>query len=175
MLRTMGKREQPFMPHDPFRHQVQSRSKQPLRNTPVPQIRANRQGAKKRNAPPTGSDGGADEFVFQVSRESCRGICYPASPHIVCIAEEFYWIRKPQKSPKRDPENAVRFSEICLYKLLDEHVHFGGSIATCELFDHHDGRGRPSHIVARQQCYLSILFLASFRATSGVAPPFVAI
>src|ERR1700736_6751782 len=119
----MGKCKQAFMSHGPVRNKVQSRSKQPLRDTSVPVVRANRQGAKERNATPSSGEVGTDKFVSQVSSESRRGIRCPASPYVVCIAEEFYWIWKAQKSPKGDPEDTVSFSEIRRWKWVDEHVH----------------------------------------------------
>jgi hypothetical protein len=100
------------MPDGPVRNKVQGRSKQPLRDTLAPVVRANRQGAKERHATPSSGEVGTDKFVTQVSSESRWGIRYPASPYAVCIAEEFYWIWQAQKSPKGDPEDTVRFSKI---------------------------------------------------------------
>src|SRR5580700_2161370 len=103
----MGKRKQPFVPHGPVCHKVQRRSKQPLRDTSVPVFGVNRQGAEERNATPSRGEVGTDKFVSQVSSESRRGIRYPASPYVVCIAGEFHWIWKAQKSTKSGPENTV--------------------------------------------------------------------
>jgi hypothetical protein len=56
----MGKRKQPFVPHGPVRNKVQGRSKQPLRDTSVPVVGANRQGAEERNATPSRGEVGTD-------------------------------------------------------------------------------------------------------------------
>ena len=65
---------------------------------------------------------GTDKFVSQVSPRKPRKDRPPASPYIVCVAEKFYWIGEAQKSPKGDAKDPVCFSEIHLWKCLDEHV-----------------------------------------------------
>jgi hypothetical protein len=119
VLGALSKGEEPAVRDAPSVELLDGPGEQRLGDSPVVQIRAHRQGAKKADAAPSRGEVGADEAAVEADAESGDMGRPPAAINIVAVSPEGLRIRRAEERAERDPDDAFRLRQIAFRERSD--------------------------------------------------------
>ena len=123
VLGAVRKGVQPGMPGTPLLEKSHRGLEQPLGDTLLPEIGANRQRPEEPHAAPVGGEVGADEYAVQLGGQRGARIRPPARPNEVGVARKAHRIRHPDESPEGEPKNPIRLRQVALPHLANDQGH----------------------------------------------------
>src|SRR6185369_9761573 len=112
VLRALRERVEPGVPRSPAREALHHRLEEPARDAAIPEIGSNGERAEEPDAAPARREDGAGEPPVDVGGERGARVGAPARRDPVAVAGERRWIGKAEERAERDPEDAIRLTEL---------------------------------------------------------------